>query len=87
MKLAPEVCLMVGDSPADIMSGKQAGVKTVAVKWTHLDWLKLQEQEPDYVLQKMSDILKISVSELKSQIFLISEWNSSQIFESLLIRK
>ena len=60
LKLAPEVCLMVGDSPADIMSGKQAGVKTVAVKWTHLDWLKLQEHEPDYVLQKMSDILKIS---------------------------
>ncbi len=60
LKLAPEVCLMVGDSPADIMSGKQAGVKTVAVKWTQLDWLKLQEQEPDYVLQKMSDILKIS---------------------------
>lgn len=50
---------MVGDSPADILSGKQAGVKTVAVRWTHIDWLKLEQEEPDYVISKMSDILKI----------------------------
>lgn len=59
LKLKAGNCLMVGDSPADILSGKQAGVKTVAVKWTHIDWSKLEQEKPDYVINTMSEILDI----------------------------
>ncbi|AST93295.1 pyrophosphatase PpaX [Sutcliffiella cohnii] len=55
----PEEALMVGDNYHDILSGKNAGTKTVAVSWTlkGIDFLK--KYEPDYILEHMEDILPI----------------------------
>lgn len=54
-----EECLMIGDSTADISSGKSAGVKTAAVKWTHVNWNNILGEKPDYVLENMEDLLYI----------------------------
>lgn len=57
--LEAEECLMVGDSPFDILSAKRAGVKTAAVKWTYVPWNCLMAEEPDYTLDTMKDLLHI----------------------------
>lgn len=59
LNLQPKDCLMVGDSPFDILSAKQAGTKTAAVRWTQVPWNTLQAEHPDYVLETMSDLLYI----------------------------
>ncbi|MFV9568334.1 pyrophosphatase PpaX [Thermoanaerobacter mathranii] len=51
--------LMVGDSPYDILCASNAGVKSVAVKWTILPFNLLEEAKPDYVINDMWEILKI----------------------------
>lgn len=57
--LAPGQCLMVGDSPFDLISAKSAGVKTAAVRWSELPFEKLQAENPDYILNSMADLLPI----------------------------
>ena len=54
-----EETLMVGDSPYDILCASNAGVKSVAVKWTILPFNLLEEAKPDYVINDMLEILKI----------------------------
>ncbi|WP_232192559.1 pyrophosphatase PpaX [Thermoanaerobacter mathranii] len=54
-----EETLMVGDSPYDILCASNAGVKSVAVKWTILPFNLLEEAKPDYVINDMREILKI----------------------------
>ena len=58
-KLLPEECIMIGDSPHDIMSGRSAGLKTAAVAWSSVSLPELQASEPDYNLRQMSDLLTI----------------------------
>lgn len=57
--LMPQQCLMVGDSPADIVSAQQAGTKTAAVKWTQVPWTTMTSVHPDHVLTAMVDLLPI----------------------------
>jgi 2-phosphoglycolate phosphatase len=45
---APQECLMVGDSPADMEAGKRAGVKTCAVRYGYGKPDQLAGLEPDY---------------------------------------
>ncbi len=59
VKLSACDCIMVGDSPHDILSGRRAGVKTAAVRWSSVDWAELLAAEPDYKLEKISDLLAI----------------------------
>ncbi|GAV23605.1 pyrophosphatase PpaX [Carboxydothermus pertinax] len=59
-KLSPNECLMVGDSPHDMLSAKGAGVKTVAVKWSVLPWEDLLKTKPDYIINSFNDLLKIT---------------------------
>ena len=49
-------CLMVGDSPNDILSARAAGVKTVAVRWSEGPWEQILAAEPDYVIESMSEL-------------------------------
>lgn len=49
-------CLMVGDSPHDILSGRRAGLKTAAVRWTHIPWTDVLASKPDYLIDSMEDI-------------------------------
>lgn len=55
----PEETLMVGDNHHDIVGGQNAGTKTVAVSWTLKGRAYLEAYKPDYVLDKMSDLLPI----------------------------
>ena len=51
--------LMVGDNYHDIESGKNAGTKTAGVAWTIKGREVLEAYQPDYMLEEMSDLLKI----------------------------
>lgn len=59
LKLQSAECLMIGDTSHDIISGKKAGTSTAAVKWSCVDWSGILEAQPDYILTKFDDILKI----------------------------
>ncbi len=50
---------MVGDNYHDILAGKNAGVKTAGVAWAIKGRGHLEQYEPDYMLEKMSDLLAI----------------------------
>jgi pyrophosphatase PpaX len=58
-------CIMVGDSSHDLLSGRSAGLKTAAVRWTHVSWDDLLTVNPDYVLETMPDLLRIVLPETK----------------------
>jgi pyrophosphatase PpaX len=55
----PEECLMVGDSPFDLISARQAGVKTAAVRWTRVSWENILLEKPDYILENMYGLLTV----------------------------
>lgn len=63
--ISPKEALMVGDSPYDILAGKNAGAKTCGVKYTALPIEKLQESKPDFYVDKPLEILDL-VKELNS---------------------
>jgi pyrophosphatase PpaX len=52
-------CLMVGDSPFDIMSAKAAGVRTAAVRWTYVPWQDVVAAGPDHVVAEMAELLPL----------------------------
>jgi phosphoglycolate phosphatase len=49
----------VGDTKGDMIEGKQAGVKTIAVAWGWHDVERLKKGKPDYISKKTSDLLLI----------------------------
>jgi pyrophosphatase PpaX len=49
-------CLMVGDSPHDIISGRRAGLKTAAVRWSQVPWPDVLAAKPDYLFDSIGDI-------------------------------
>ena len=58
--LQPEECLCVGDSPFDLQSGRSAGAKTVAVRYTAFGWEKLLEDgRPDFVIARPQELLEL----------------------------
>ena len=57
--VSPGEALMVGDSPYDILAGKNAGAKTCGVKYTALPIEKLQESKPDFYVDKPLEILDL----------------------------
>lgn len=54
-----ESTLMVGDNYHDILAGKNAGVKTAGVAWTHKGEDFLASYDPTYMLKDMKDLLEI----------------------------
>ncbi|WP_017726293.1 pyrophosphatase PpaX [Halalkalibacterium ligniniphilum] len=54
-----ETTLMVGDSPHDILGGKNTGVKTAVVSWAIKGIDVVRSYDPDYVLETMDDLLDI----------------------------
>ncbi|MCD7035888.1 pyrophosphatase PpaX [Metabacillus sp. GX 13764] len=56
----PEEAIMVGDNHHDIESGKNAGTLTAGVAWTAKGEEYLLSFKPDYMLQRMSDLLDIA---------------------------
>ena len=51
-----EKTLVVGDTEADLISGKEAGTKTALARW---GYVKINSVKPDYELQTPEDILKV----------------------------
>ena len=47
----------VGDTKGDMLEGKLAGVKTIAVAWGWHNVERLKEGEPDYIVEKPGDLL------------------------------
>lgn len=59
LNVSSKHCLMVGDSPHDLVSAQRAGIHTAAVKWTNLPWQSLLDVGPTYILESMQDLLVI----------------------------
>jgi pyrophosphatase PpaX len=60
----PEETIIVGDSPFDILCGKNAGIKSVAVSWSALPMEVILKYEPDYVVNSMEGLLEL-IAKLK----------------------
>lgn len=61
LKVQPEETIMVGDSEADILGGKNAGVKTIAAIYG-FQGEKLREFNPDYLITDIKQILEIVIA-------------------------
>lgn len=59
LNASPEEAIMVGDNYHDIDAGKAAGTKTAGVAWTIKGAAYLEGFQPDYMLNKMSDLLSV----------------------------
>lgn len=66
--ISPEDTIMVGDSHNDILCGRNAGCSTCLVKYTALPMEKLMEYKPDYVIDKIEDLIDICKSSEKEAI-------------------
>jgi pyrophosphatase PpaX len=55
----PEQCVVVGDSPVDVESGKRAGAFTIAVLSNTYDRRLLEDAKPTIVIEELEAILKI----------------------------
>jgi len=57
LKVEPEEAVMVGDTEADILAGKGAGIKTALAKW---GYVKMGSAEPDFFLEKPYELLNLA---------------------------
>ena len=58
--VAPEDCLLVGDSAADMEAGRRAGVKTCAVLWGYGEREDLARWNPDYWVSDPNELASSS---------------------------
>lgn len=56
----PEESIMIGDNHHDIDAGKNAGTLTAGVAWSAKGAEHLMGYKPDYMLNRMSDLLEIA---------------------------
>jgi len=56
MKVAPEACLMIGDTTVDVRAGKAAGSQTVSVLCGFGEEDELRRRNPDLVLPSTADL-------------------------------
>ncbi len=59
LKVEPEKSLMVGDTELDILCGKNANAKTVAVTYGYRSIEKLNEYSPDYMVDNLLELKTI----------------------------
>lgn len=60
LSFRPQETVMIGDSTADIMAAKNAGVKVALVGWSlFIEKENLLSYNPDYLIRKPEDLLKI----------------------------
>lgn len=60
---APDECLFIGDSSADMEAGRRAGVKTCAVRWGYGDLEEMARFEPDFWADDPADLVRVIVTE------------------------
>lgn len=59
LQSAPEQAMMVGDTPADILAGRAAGVRTCAVTYGIGAREELQDCRPDYIIDAFESLLTL----------------------------
>lgn len=59
LRLAADACIMVGDSAADVLGSRNAGVRSVAALWGTLDHDAVHAAGPDYIANRPEDVLSI----------------------------
>jgi HAD superfamily hydrolase (TIGR01509 family) len=59
MGVKPDEVVLVEDSPTGILTGKRAGVYTIAVTTGYCKVKTLADLEPDYLIEKLRDLLEI----------------------------
>ncbi len=57
-------CIFVGDSDVDIMTGKNANIKTIAVSWGYRD--KTDLREADYIIDSPNELFK-TIEEMNNE--------------------
>lgn len=57
--LSPENVMYVGDTNYDMLCGKNAGCSTCAVRYSMVPSEELMKYDPDYMIDKPGDIIKI----------------------------
>lgn len=50
---------MVGDSPYDVIAGKKAGCKTIAVLTGNFSRKRLKEEKPDYIIETLRELPEV----------------------------
>jgi len=56
MGVAPEACLMIGDTTVDVRAGKAAGAQTISVLCGFGEEDELRRKNPDLILQSAADL-------------------------------
>jgi phosphonoacetaldehyde hydrolase len=56
LDIDPAVFLKVGDTPADISEGKNAGVKTAAILSGTCPLNEIQRAQPDYIIDRLNEL-------------------------------
>lgn len=58
LQVKPEAAVMVGDSYFDLLSGRAAGVRVVAVTWGMATREELSKYQPDLIIDTWEDLKK-----------------------------
>ncbi|MEX1997996.1 MAG: HAD-IA family hydrolase [Candidatus Andersenbacteria bacterium] len=64
LQVAPTAAAMVGDTDADILAGKRAGIKTIGVTYGFFAAADLQAAAPDVVVDDIADIIAVVTKHL-----------------------
>lgn len=59
LNLKPEEVIMVGDSPYDLLCGKNAGCLSCGVEYTEISLDELKKVNPDYMIKEPLELLDI----------------------------
>ena len=59
LKVQPEETLIVGDTELDIQCGKNAGAKTCGVLYGYRTEKQIRNENPDYILKGMNELINI----------------------------
>ncbi|MCZ2075112.1 MAG: HAD-IA family hydrolase [Bryobacterales bacterium] len=54
---APQDCLMVGDSPADLQAARSAGIASCVVTYGYGDPQRIQELQPNYWISSLRELV------------------------------
>lgn len=53
---ADDRVVMIGDSGADVIAGREAGVRTIAVRWGNPDHDELESSRPDDIVSSVAEL-------------------------------
>ncbi|RJQ17276.1 HAD family hydrolase [Candidatus Woesearchaeota archaeon] len=59
LQTKPSETCYIGDFYTDIIAGKAAGVKTIAVTWGFLTKKELRTEKPDFIVDKPEELLNV----------------------------